>query len=453
MAHPTPAVAHDTVAADHLVGEEDPSQGADPREGEDTMDRPTEAPASEDAVREPIHMKRPLRIALLSPPMLAVPPATYAGTERVVAALTTELHARGHHVTLFAPGDSEVDAELVPSIERSLWSAGYQGPVDAFIDITLAEAWRQHERFDVIHSHLETGGFLFARLCPTPVVSTLHGRLDHSGMPELLEEFSDIPLVAISESQRRWSPDANWVGTIHHGLPLDQLPFSDRQGAYLAFVGRVTPEKGIADAVELARRTRLPLRMAAKVYDPHEVAHFADVVQPAIDEGIVEFLGELGQTERDALYAGAVATLMLGAWPEPFGLVAIESRATGTPIIGRRAGGVTETVEHGVTGYLVDDLIEAELAVKNVHKLSRHAVRAHVIRRFQPSRMADEYERVYRRLIEGQGVAELMDSPLTTRRPSTSGLRVSTRRAPMPVTRAAPRSRGAVVPTVEDSRP
>ena len=143
---------------------------------------------------------------------------------------------------------------------------------------------------------------------------------------------------------------------------------------------------------------------------------------------------------------------MLGAWPEPFGLVAIESMATGTPVIGRRAGGVTETVEHGVTGFLVDDLTEAELAVKNVHKLSRHAVRAHVIERFLPSRMADEYERVYRRLIEGQGVAEPMDSHLTTHRPSTSGLRVSTRRTPMPVTRAAPRARGAV-PTVEDSRP
>ena len=418
------------------------------------MDRPNEeAPGSPGGMREPMPRNRPLRIALLSPPMLAVPPATYAGTERVVAALTAELHARGHHVTLFAPGDSDVDAELVPSIERSLWSEGYQGPVDAFIDITLAEAWRQHERFDVIHSHLETGGFLFARLCPTPVVSTLHGRLDHSGMPELLEEFADIPLVAISESQRRWSPDANWVGTIHHGLPLDQLPFSDRPGSYLAFVGRVTPEKGIADAIELARRTRLPLRMAAKVYDPHEVEHFKEVVQPAIDEGIVEFLGELGQTERDALYAGAVATLMLGAWPEPFGLVAIESMATGTPVIGRRAGGVTETVEHGLTGYLVDDLTEAVLAVKNVDKLSRHEVRAHVVRRFLPARMADEYERVYRRIIEGRGVADPVDPPPASTRHATSGLRMSTRRTPVPVTRAAPRSRGLALPTVDDPRP
>jgi glycosyltransferase involved in cell wall biosynthesis len=341
---------------------------------------------------------RPLRIAIVAPPMLAVPPRTYAGTERVVDALVHELHARGHDVTLFAPGDSEVPCELVPTVERSMWSTGYKGDVSSFINVTLAIVWEQAARFDVIHSHVETLGFLFARHCDTPVLTTLHGRLDHSGMPELLGEFSDIPLVAISESQRRWSPDANWVATIHHGLPLERLPFSDAPGGYLAFVGRVTPEKGVADAIELARRSGLQLRIAAKVYDPHEIEHFAEVVQPAIDEGVVEFLGELGPTERDALYAGAAATLMLGAWPEPFGLVAIESMATGTPIIGRRAGGVTETVEHGVSGYLVDDLVEAELAVRNLAQLDRGQVRARVIERFLPARMADEYEAVYRRL-------------------------------------------------------
>jgi glycosyltransferase involved in cell wall biosynthesis len=182
-------------------------------------------------------------------------------------------------------------------------------------------------------------------------------------------------------------------------LPLEQLPFSDRPGHYLAFVGRITPEKGVADAIELARRTGLPLRMAAKVYDPHEVEHFRDVVQPAIDDGTVEFLGELGQNARDALYTGALATVMLGAWPEPFGLVAIESMATGTPIIARRAGGLMETVDHGVTGFLVDDLTEAQLAVRNVPRLRRHAVRQRVIERFLPARMAAEYETAYRKLL------------------------------------------------------
>jgi glycosyltransferase involved in cell wall biosynthesis len=421
------------------------------------MDRPMGGTTErgDDMVPDSAPTRVPLRIAVLSPPMLPIPPATYAGTERVVAALVGELHRRGHEVTLFAPGDSDVPCELVPTVNESLWSTGYQGPVDAFIDISLARVWREHERFDVIHSHLETGGFLFARLCPTPVVATLHGRLDHSGMPELLEEFSDIPLVSISESQRRWSPYADWVATIHHGLPLERLPFSDQPGSYLTFVGRITPEKGVADAIDLARRTRMTLRMAAKVYDPHEIEHFDEVVKPAIDDGVVEFFGELGPTERDALYAGAAATLMLGAWPEPFGLVAIESMATGTPIIGRRAGGLTETVEHGITGFLVDDLTEAELAVKSVPHLSRLTIRQRVIERFRPSRMADEYEQVYRRLVAGRdgddGASDAADGPGGSPR-STGRPRVPARRAAVPISRAASRSRPTIVPTASDPR-
>jgi glycosyltransferase involved in cell wall biosynthesis len=211
-----------------------------------------------------------LRIALVSPPMLPVPPPTYAGTERVVAALAEELHRRGHRVTLFAPGDSQVSCELVPILPHSLWSEDYRGDVSSFINVGLAKVWAEHERFDVIHSHVETLGFLFARFCPTPVLTTLHGRLDAWGIPELIGEFADIPLVAISESQRRWAEDANWVATIRHGLPLEAMPFSAKAGDYLAFVGRITPEKGVADCVELARRTKLPLKMAAKVYDEHE---------------------------------------------------------------------------------------------------------------------------------------------------------------------------------------
>jgi glycosyltransferase involved in cell wall biosynthesis len=340
-----------------------------------------------------------LRIALVAPPMLPVPPPTYAGTERVVAALGDELVARGHSVTLYAPGDSVFPGRLVATPAQSLWSTGYQGDVSSFINVTLAKVWADIERFDVIHSHVETLGFLFARHSPVPVLTTLHGRLDVAGIPELLEEFQDIPLVAISDSQRRWSPDANWVATIHHGLPLEQMPFSRTPGEYLAFVGRVTPEKGVADCIEVARRVGMPLRMAAKVYDDHEKIHFAEVVEPAIREGIVEFLGELGQPERDALYAGAAATLMLGAWPEPFGLVAIESMATGTPVVARRAGALTETIEHGHTGFLVDDEIEAELAIRFAKDLDRRVVRKRVIDRFSPRRMADEYEAAYAGLL------------------------------------------------------
>jgi glycosyltransferase involved in cell wall biosynthesis len=333
--------------------------------------------------------------------MLPVPPPTYAGTERVVAALGDELVRRGHDVTLFASGDSRFGGRLVATPPQSLWSTGYQGDVSSFINVTLARVWNQIERFDVVHSHVETLGFLFARHSPVPVLTTLHGRLDVAGIPELLEEFGDIPLVAISESQRRWSPDANWVATIHHGLPLEQMPFSPTSGDYLAFVGRVTPEKGVADCIEVARSAGMKLRMAAKVYDEHEKEHFAEVVQPAIRDGVVEFLGELGPPERDALYAGAAATLMLGAWPEPFGLVAIESMATGTPVIARRAGALTETIDHGETGFLVDDEIEAELAIRFARELDRASVRRLVVTRFSPQRMADEYEAVYRQLIGG----------------------------------------------------
>ena len=345
-------------------------------------------------------MPIPLRVALLSPPMLPVPPPGYSGTERVVAALVDELVARGHDVTLYAPGDSEVDCKLVPTIPKSLWANGYEGDVSSFINLGLARAWRDHDQFDVIHSHVETLGFLFARHCPTPVVTTLHGRLDVAGIPELLEEFSDIPLVAISDSQGRWFPDANWILTVHHGLPLERAPFERDPGDYLALIGRVTPEKGVDEAIELARRTKMPLKLAAKVYDQHEKIHFAEIVAPSIEDGIVEFEGEVGQLERDHLYAGAFATLMLGAWPEPFGLVAIESMATGTPVIGRRAGALTETVEHGIDGFLVDDLDEAVLAVQRVQELDRALIRKRALERFSAKRMTDEYEVVYRSLIE-----------------------------------------------------
>ena len=341
-----------------------------------------------------------LRIALVAPPMLPVPPPTYAGTERVVAALGEELVARGHDVTLFAPGDSRFPGRLVASPEQSLWSTGYHDDVSSHINVTLAKTWAQIERFDIVHSHVETLGFLFARHAPVPVLTTLHGRLDVAGIPELLAEFRDIPLVAISDSQRRWSAEANWVATIHHGLPLKQMPFSPVSGEYLAFVGRVTPEKGVADCIAVAKAAGMPLRMAAKVYDEHEKVHFAEVVEPAIRDGVVEFLGELGQPERDALYAGAAATLMLGAWPEPFGLVAIESMATGTPVVARRAGALTETIQHGETGFLVDDELEAALAIRFVRDLDRSRVRRLVVERFSPQRMADEYEVAYRALLE-----------------------------------------------------
>lgn len=351
---------------------------------------------------------RPLRIALLATPMEPVPPVAYGGTERIVAALAGELHRRGHHVTVFASGDSMVDGKLEPIIDRALWRQGYRGDVTAYMHRAVARCWAQAERFDLIHSHVEAFGFVLARHAPVPVLSTLHGRLDVCGMPDLLEEFSDIPLVAISHSQRRWAPDANWLGVVHNGLPLAHMPYSPAPDGYLMFVGRVAVEKGVAEAIELARRVRRPLKMAAKVHDPAEHERYEQIVAPAAEAGDVEFLGELPPSARDPLYANAHATLMLGAWPEPFGLVAIESLACGTPVIARRAGALTEIVEHGVDGFLVDDLYEAELAVRLVDRLDRSLIRRRALERFSAARMADDYERIYRRLLAGLEVKQLI---------------------------------------------
>jgi glycosyltransferase involved in cell wall biosynthesis len=284
-------------------------------------------------------------------------------------------------------------------VERSLWSTGYPGDTASYMQHTAEIAWAEAGRFDIVHAHLENHAFALGRHCPTPVITTLHGRLDAPGMPELLESHREVPLVAISESQRRFFPDQNWVATIHHGLPLDAMPFNAEPGDYLAFVGRITAEKGIREAIELAQRTGVTLRAAAKVQAPGEWRHFEEVVQPAIEGGDIDFLGEVGPDERDPLYAGALATVMLGGWPEPFGLVAIESMATGTPVIARRAGALTETIEHGVTGFLVDDVGEAVLALERVRELDRARIRELTLERFSPGRMVDEYERAYRQVL------------------------------------------------------
>jgi glycosyltransferase involved in cell wall biosynthesis len=358
--------------------------------------------------------RRSLKIALLAAPMVPVPPVGYGGTERVVAALATELTRRGHRVTVFASGDSQVDGELEPVAPRALWGTGYRGDVSGHMLRTVAICWRQAERFDLVHSHVEAFGFPFARYATVPVVSTLHGRLDTTGMPELLDEFADIPLVAISESQRRWAPDANWVGVVHNGLPLGSMPTSREIDDYLLFVGRIASEKGVAEAIELAGWSGMPLKMAARVHDPSERELFDRVVRPAIDDGRVEFLGELPPSERDPLFASAQATLMLGAWPEPFGLVAIESLAAGTPVIARRVGALPEIVRHGIDGYLIDDLDEAQLAVGMLGLFDRPTIRQRALERFSAVRMADRYEAIYRRLLVATAAVFQPTAPIPT---------------------------------------
>jgi glycosyltransferase involved in cell wall biosynthesis len=370
-----------------------------------------------------------LRIALVSPPFLQLPPPGYAGTERIVTALALGLHERGHRVTVFAPGDSDLPCEVVPTVEHALWRDGDPGDATGWLQMTSVKAIDAADRFDVIHSHLDADGLLIARGTSTPFVATLHGRLDTSGVSELIKAMPDVHLISISDSQRRWNEDANWVATIHHGLDFSAAPVSDAPGDYLLLVGRVMPEKGIAEAIEVARHTGIRLVMAAKVKHPDEQALFREVVQPAIDDGVVDWRGEIGAEERDGLMAGALATLMLGSWPEPFGLVAIESMATGTPVIGRRAGALVETVRHGTTGFLVDDVREAVLAVSRVKGLDRRPIAAYARSRFSVERMLDEHERVYEKLVAGRPAALVRDAQPTVQRPTPVTTTVRSRRA------------------------
>jgi glycosyltransferase involved in cell wall biosynthesis len=358
-----------------------------------------------------------LRIALVAPPFVPVPPPTYAGTERIVATLATGLHELGHRVTVYASGDSELPCEVVPVVPEALWRSGYRGDGLAHLEKTLARVWEHAADYDVIHSHLEAATFLMARYCRTPVVTTLHRRLDVGGVSTLIDHFPDIPLIAISESQRRWNQDANWIATIHHGLDFAATPIADIPGEYLLFVGRISPEKGVVEAIEVATRTGRRLVMAAKVYERDEQALFESAVRPAIEAGDVDWRGEVGTRERDRLMAGALATLMLGGWPEPFGLVAIESMATGTPVIARRAGGCTETIEHGSSGFLVDDIDEAVHAVSRLGTLHRPHIAAYARGRFSAERMVARYEQVYELLVaqRGRRLSPAVVSPLTGR--------------------------------------
>lgn len=341
-----------------------------------------------------------LRIALVAPPFEPIPPRGYAGTERVIAVLADELCLRGHDVALFASGDSTVRCRLIPTVPVATWPFGGNADAERGLEATVAVVREHLDEFDVIHSHIDTSGFALARESMVPVVSTLHGRLDIDSTAALIEQYSDVPLVAISASQRRWFPHARWLATVHHGLNLETVPFRTTPGEWLTVVGRASPEKGLVEAIELAQRTGVRLRIAAKVREPDERVYFEQHVRGPVNAGWVEFLGEVGAEVRDALLAGGLATLMLGAWPEPFGLVAIESLATGTPVIARRAGALPEIIEHGVDGFLVDDLAEAQLALRRVHELDRALIRQRALTRFSAARMADEYERVYRSLVD-----------------------------------------------------
>lgn len=346
-----------------------------------------------------------MRIAQVAPPLESVPPARYGGTERVVATLTEELVRRGHQVTLFAAGDSRTAARLVPVVERALWhhAPPYEdfAPFWALVLGILIEELRQ---FDIVHSHLDYFGFPLARLAPCPVITTLHGRLDLPELAPLYRHFTDIPLVSISDAQRKPVPYANWVGTVHHGLDLDAYTFNPRPGGYLAFLGRIAPEKGLDTAIRVARRAGLPLKVAARPPLPHrrdpnvrrDWDYYEAVIRPLLHGGGVELIGEVGGPEKDRFLRDAAALVFPVRWPEPFGLVMPEALACGTPVLALRQGSVPEVLEHGVTGLVCDTEDELVDAVGHLGKLDRARCRAEAERRFSAAAMADQYERIYR---------------------------------------------------------
>jgi len=345
-------------------------------------------------------MIRPLRIAQAAPPLERVPPDGYGGTERVVFELIRELTRRGHEVTTFASGDSDVPGTLVPTVPHALRPAGHGGDTSGYLITTMLAVLDREAEFDLVHSHLEWHSLALQRATTRPFVATWHGRLD---LPWARDAFRANPTgqVAISESQSAVHPNVDWT-IVHNGLTLDDAPFERRRSEDLVFVGRVTPEKGIVEAIEIAKRADRHLKIAAKVGPTPKERDFDErVFQPALrDAGSrVEFLGELSGHDRDALLASSYAVLMPGSWPEPFGLVAIESLACGTPVLARRVGGLDEIIRDGVDGFFGDDVTELAFLSERVAELDRAAIRASVIERFSATRMADEYEAVYARML------------------------------------------------------
>jgi glycosyltransferase involved in cell wall biosynthesis len=341
-----------------------------------------------------------LRIAQVAPLYESVPPKYYGGTERVVSYLTEELARQGHDVTLFASGDSVTKARLVAPCRRSLRLDTACIDQLAHHILMLEQVAREADDFDIIHFHIDYLHFPLSRRRYWPHVTTLHGRLDIPDLAPLYQEFRDMPVVSISDSQRAPLPWANWSGTVYHGLPEDLYTYRPQAGRYLAFLGRISPEKRVDRAIEIARRVGMEIKIAAKV-DAVDRAYFEEAVAPLLKDPRVEYVGEIGEGQKDEFLGNAYALLFPIDWPEPFGLVMIEAMACGTPVIAYRCGSVPEVMEQGVTGFIVGDLEEAVRAVEQVPGLSRRRCRQVFERRFSATRMARDYLAIYRQLLDG----------------------------------------------------
>ena len=342
-----------------------------------------------------------MRIAQIAPLHEAVPPKLYGGTERVVSFLTEELVAEGHDVTLFASGDSTTSARLHPVWPRALrLDPSIRDPIAPHM-LLMEEVYRQAQDFDVLHFHMDYWPFsLFSRQ-RTPFVTTLHGRLDLPELQPVFNTFNQAPVVSISNSQRRPLPQANYAATVLHGLPENLLTPQDVPQTYLAFLGRIAPEKRPDRAIRIARAAGIPLKMAAKV-DRADVEYYETIIKPMIADGGVEMIGEIGDLDKPAFLSGAIGLLMPIDWPEPFGLVMIEAMACGTPVIAFNRGSVPEIIDDGISGFIVEDETGAVAAVSRLDSLPRARVRAQFEARFTARRMADDYLQCFRALGAGE---------------------------------------------------
>jgi len=339
-----------------------------------------------------------MKIAQIAPLMESVPPRLYGGTERIVYHLTEELVRQGHDVTLFASGDSVTSAKLIPCVEQAIrLNPAVRDAIPHYL-IMLHRLRSMAHRFDILHFHIDAFQMPLFRDLAGKTVTTLHGRQDILDMHCLYKEIPEMPLVSISNAQRAPIAEANVVRTIYHGLPLDlYAPTYDPRGGYLAFIGRISPEKRLDRAIEIACALGLPLKIAAKVSDADE-AYFREVIAPLLERPGIEFLGEISDREKAKFLGEALAVLFPIDWPEPFGLVMIESMACGTPVLAFRCGSTAEVIDQGVTGRLVSSLDEAIRALPEVLRIDRRGVRRRFEERFSAQRMASDYLDVYRSL-------------------------------------------------------
>jgi glycosyltransferase involved in cell wall biosynthesis len=357
-------------------------------------------------------IKANMKIAQVAPLYESVPPKLYGGTERVVSNLTEALVADGHDVTLFASGDSETSARLIPCCAQSLRLDRKCVDQMAHHFVMVQEVMDRADEFDIIHFHIDFLHFPMSRMANLPHITTLHGRLDIRDLVPLYRTYREMPVVSISHAQRKPLCWANWVGNVYHGLPLQSLPQGDGKGKYLAFLGRISREKRVDRAIQIAVASGMTLKIAAKI-DRGDQDYFDSEIKHLLGQPGIEFIGEIGEHQKAEFLGSAYALLFPVDWPEPFGLVMIEAMACGTPTIAFSCGSVPEVLRSGVSGYIVNDVNEAIRAVPRVASLSRDACRREFEKRFTSTRMAKDYTRIYEEVLAGRSAGHLETMPDT----------------------------------------